>query len=280
MLRFEGDFRIKMLYQFNKTDLLPEVDALIGQKIKEFSTHDLSAISNSELMNRVDSKFLLPINTIIDVLNAASLDYSVLMIDNVTIFQYNNIYFDTPDLGFYKQHHNRKLNRHKVRHRHYADVGTSFLEVKFKNNKGRTIKNRCLADIDPATALSENHDFLRDHGINMPHHLISSQACSYQRISLANDARKERLTFDLNINFASTLRHSKAEDNYNLTDFFMAELKQEKLNRQSPFYRLMRDMGIRSKGFSKYCMGQSLTNNKHIKSNRFKANLIRLKKGA
>ena len=58
----------------------------------------------------------------------------------------------------------------------------------------------------------------------------------------------------------------------------MAELKQEKLNRQSPFYRLMREMGIRPKGFSKYCMGQSLTNNKHIKSNRFKANLIRLKR--
>lgn len=269
-----------MLYQFNKTDLLPEVDALIDQTIKGFSTHDLSAISNAELMNRVDSKFLLPINTIIDVLNAASSDYSVLMIDNVTIFQYNNIYFDTPDLGFYKQHHNRKLNRHKVRHRHYTDVGTSFLEVKFKNNKGRTIKNRCLADIDPATALSENHAFLREHDINMPHHLISSQACSYQRISLANDARKERLTFDLNINFASTLKHSKAEDNYNLTDFFMAELKQEKLNRQSPFYRLMREMSIRPKGFSKYCMGQSLTNNKHIKSNRFKANLIKLNKGA
>ena len=46
-----------MLYDFNKTDLLPEVDALIGQTIKGFSTHDLSAISNSELMNRVDSKF-------------------------------------------------------------------------------------------------------------------------------------------------------------------------------------------------------------------------------
>ena len=269
-----------MLYDFNKTDLLPEVDARIDQTIKGFSTHDLSAISNSGLMNRVDSKFLLPINSIYQVLNSCSLYYSVLMIDKVTIFQYNNIYFDTPDLGFYRQHHNRKLNRHKVRHRHYADVGTSFLEVKFKTNKERTIKNRCPADIDPVTALAENHCFLREYGINMPEQLISSQACAYQRISLANDARKERLTFDLNINFASTLNHSKAEDSYSLTDFYMAELKQEKLNRQSPFYRLMREMGIRPKGFSKYCMGQSLTNNKHIKSNRFKANLIRLKKGA
>ena len=84
-----------MFYDFNKTDLLPEVDARIDQMIKGFSTHDLSAISNSGLMNRVDSKFLLPINSIYQVLNSCSLYYSVLMIDKVTIFQYNNIYFDT-----------------------------------------------------------------------------------------------------------------------------------------------------------------------------------------
>lgn len=269
-----------MLYEFNKTELLPELDACVDKAIKRFSTHDLSAISNTGLMNRVDSKFLLPVNTLAQVLDFCNSHYSVLMINKVTLFQYNNIYFDTAELDFYHQHHNRKLNRHKVRHRHYVDVGTSFLEVKFKNNKGRTIKNRCLADIDPISALSENHNFLHEHGISAPNKLISSQACAYQRISLANNERKERLTFDLNINFASTLNQSQPENNYSLTDFYMAELKQEKLDRQSPFYRLMRDMGIRSKGFSKYCMGQSLTNNKHIKSNRFKANLMRLKQGA
>ena len=269
-----------MLYDFNKTDLLQEIDSRIDQTIRGFSTHDLSSISNSGLMNRVDSKFLLPLNSIYQVLQACSSDYTVLMIDNVTVFQYNNIYFDTTDLSFYKQHHNRKLNRHKVRHRQYADVGTSFLEVKFKNNKGRTIKNRCLADADPMLALSQNYSLLYDQGISAPSKLIASLACSYQRISLANNARNERLTFDLNINFASMLSHSNPEDSFCLSNFFMAELKQEKLNRQSPFYRLMRDMGIRPKGFSKYCMGQSLTNNKHIKTNRFKANLLRLKKGA
>ena len=121
---------------------------------------------------------------------------------------------------------------------------------------------------------------MANHGIDPKAQLISSQACNYQRISLANENLKERLTLDLNINFASKLKHAKADDSFTLTDFFIAELKQEKLNRNSPFYRLMREMSFRSGGFSKYCMGQSLTNNKHIKSNRFKKNLIRLKKGA
>jgi hypothetical protein len=42
----------------------------------------------------------------------------------------------------------------------------------------------------------------------------------------------------------------------------------------------MRKMSIRSKGSSKYCMGHALTNNQPIKSNRFKANVIKLNNGA
>ena len=269
-----------MLYEFNQTDLVPEVDGQLNQAMKGFTTHDLSGLSNSGLMNRVDSKFLLPIAMLTDVLDACKSHYSLLMIDKVTIFQYDNIYFDTIELDFYNKHHNRKLNRHKVRHRHYADVGTSYLEVKFKNNKGRTIKNRCLVDKDPTSALADNYMFLGEQGIDISNQFISSQACSYKRISLANDSLRERLTLDLNINFSSQLKHATADDHYCLSDFFIAELKQEKLNRQSPFYRLMRELCIRPKGFSKYCMGQTLTNNKHIKSNRFKANLMKLAKGA
>ncbi|MDG2018687.1 MAG: polyphosphate polymerase domain-containing protein [Porticoccaceae bacterium] len=269
-----------MLYEFDKTVLLPEIDNQLDQTIKSFSTHDLSGLANSSLMNRVDSKFLLPVSSLIQVLNACNSSYSLLMINGISIFQYDNIYFDNTELHFYNNHHNRKLNRHKVRHRHYADVGTSYLEVKFKNNKGRTIKNRCLADKDANRALSDNYAFLQDNGIDVSSKLIPSQACSYRRISLANDARKERLTLDLNINFASKLKQAKPQDNYTLSDFYIAELKQEKLDRQSPFYRLMREISVRPIGFSKYCMGQSLTNNKHIKSNRFKMNLMKLKKGA
>lgn len=269
-----------MLYDFDKTIILPDINDQLYQVVDSFAHHGLSDLGNSSLMNRVDSKFLLPLDSLIDVLNACKPFYSLLKIDGVSFFQYDNIYFDTNKLHFYNHHHNRKLNRHKVRHRHYADVGNSYLEVKFKNNKGRTIKNRCLVDSDPKVALAENYSFLQDYGIPNPDQLIFSQACSYRRISLASDARKERLTLDLNINFSNRLKHAKSDDNFNLSDFYIAELKQAKLDRQSPFYRLMRAMGIRPKGFSKYCMGHSLTNNKHIKSNRFKANLIKLKMGA
>ena len=136
------------------------VEGDIDTALSAFSRHGLSDLSNSSLMNRVDSKFLLPTSSLIDVINACQDDYSLLEINGLTKFIYENLYFDSPSLNLYHHHHNRKLNRFKVRHRHYADVGTSYLEVKFKNNKGRTIKNRCLSVRDPIAALENNHDFL------------------------------------------------------------------------------------------------------------------------
>lgn len=269
-----------MLHESNKQASYADMDSQIGTTLRGYSSHDLTGIANSSLMNRIDSKFLLPLESLIQVLNACSSYYSLLKIDGVSVFRYDNIYFDTTELSFYHNHHNRKLNRYKVRHRHYADVGTSYLEVKFKNNKGRTIKNRRIAERDEKIALSSNHDFLKNNGITLANSLIATQKVDYQRISLANDAKRERLTLDLNINFASTLEQSISGDNYALSNFYIAELKQEKLNRQSPFFHLMREMSIRSKGFSKYCMGHALTNNKNIKYNRFKANIIKLSNGA
>ena len=35
-----------------------------------------------------------------------------------------------------------RVNRHKIRFREYVDSGLVFLEVKCKNNKGKTIKKR------------------------------------------------------------------------------------------------------------------------------------------
>jgi hypothetical protein len=267
-----------MLQVSDKRTSALDIDAQIVTTLDSFSSHDLTGIANSSLMNRVDSKFLLPMDSLLKVLWACSSHYSVLKIDGVSVFQYDNMYFDTTELNFYKQHHNRKLNRYKVRHRHYADVGTSYLEVKFKNNKGRTIKNRRIAERDEKTTVSTNVDFLQSNGITCAKSLIPTQQVNYKRISLANDVQRERLTLDLNINFTSTAKQSK--QNYLLSEFYIAELKQEKLDRQSPFYQLMREMRIRSNGFSKYCMGHALTNSKNIKYNRFKKNIISLNNGA
>jgi len=258
-------------------------DDEINHQLNSATKHCLADLSSSSLMDRVDSKFLLPVDQLLNVLNRCTNYYSALEIQDKSIFHYKNIYFDNNELTFYNQHHNRKLNRHKVRHRNYTDSNISYLEIKFKTNKGRTIKTRQPTDNNPFTALDSGYTFLKQQGITTPEHLIPSQLCAYNRISLANNDLSERITLDLNLSFTNQVTEKlNAHQNsqaVRLSDYVVAELKQNKLNRQSPFFQLMREIGIRSQGFSKYCMGVSLSN-RQVKSNRFKANIIKLQRGA
>ena len=240
--------------------------------IMKFKGHGLKDLKNASLMNRVDTKYLIARNKLNDILESLLPFYTALEINGKRIFNYKNTYFDTPNMDFYHQHHQGKLNRFKVRHREYVDSEKGFLEVKFKNNKGRTIKSRmgsALACIDG----DDEEQFLAKQ-LNYQHqNLQASQWGSYQRIALANESAGERLTLDLNLCFSSVDNVRRIE----LPNFFIAELKQAKHDLQSPFALEMTRLGIRPKKFSKYCIGTSLLN-PALKSNRFKTVLLAAQK--
>ena len=83
----------------------------------------------------------------------------------------------------------------------------------------------------------------------------------------------ERLTFDINLEF------KWEEEEKKFPSLVIAELKQERKNRNSPFYKLMRSKGIRPYRISKYCIGAiELYDTKKLKYNRFKKKLLKLKK--
>ena len=75
--------------------------------------------------------------------------------DNCYIQDYRSLYYDTVDRQFFLDHHNERVNRYKVRFREYVNSGLSFLEVKCKNNKKKTIKNRIQVDAISSDGLSE-----------------------------------------------------------------------------------------------------------------------------
>ncbi|XQF91528.1 VTC domain-containing protein (plasmid) [Pseudoalteromonas espejiana] len=60
-------------------------------------------------MNRVDSKFMLPLSFLPELLTHIQGQYRVLDIQGKRLFSYYNQYFDTPELDLYKAHHNGKL---------------------------------------------------------------------------------------------------------------------------------------------------------------------------
>lgn len=240
--------------------------------LMKFKRHGLMDLKDAALMNRVDTKYLISRDKLVPLLEGLLPFYSALEINGKRIFTYENTYFDTPELDFYRQHHQGKLNRFKVRHRDYVDSKKGYLEVKFKNNKGRTIKSRiqsALASVDGDSEMAFLNSQLKDQFSNLK---VSQWGC-YQRIALANEAAGERLTLDLNLMFSNVDNNKQVE----FPNFFIAELKQSKHDFKSPFAQEMARLGIRPKKFSKYCIGTSLLN-PALKSNRFKAVLMAAQK--
>ena len=246
----------------------------VDNALREFDTHALKDIGTLKLMDRVDSKFVIPAELLPFLLQESRRQYSLLSIDGVVRSDYSNVYFDTDGFNYYLMHHNGKLNRVKVRHRHYVDTATAFIELKFKNNKGRTLKTRIQANLDADIAIAEHRDFLAVHGISQDRQLQPSQISAYQRICLANQSLGERITIDTNPSFTAPDSGSKVI----LDDAIIVEIKQRRIDRQSPFYRLVRSLGLRPQSFSKYCVGVSLTMQDRIKTNRFQGDIRKVAK--
>ena len=96
----------------------------------------------ASLQVRRDRKYLVPA-ALGDELVARLGDAArILEIDGRRRFAYESVYYDTPDLVSYLAAARRRPRRFKVRTRTYLDSGASRLEVKTRDGRGRTVKER------------------------------------------------------------------------------------------------------------------------------------------
>ncbi len=242
------------------------------QKIAEsFDPITLSEMDTVQLMNRVDTKFVFTIETLLDTLPELKKDYFLLNVDGILLSEYKSLYFDDEDFTFYFDHHNKRVDRFKVRYRKYVNSNLAFLEVKHKN-KGRTDKSRIRVTDIPIDMSEEDADFVKSTGINGGK-LVPSLLNNFSRLTFVNKAMNERLTIDLDLTF---IWKDKTEK---VSDIVIAELKQGKAMRNSPFYQAMKNRRIRPLKISKYTIGViMLYGVKNIKYNRFKKKLLKLQK--
>lgn len=224
-----------------------------------------------KLMNRTDTKFVFPLTTLIKILPKLVKHYRVLEINGVRLNAYRSLYFDTEDFQFYHQHHNGKTNRNKVRYREYIDSGLSFLEVKSKNNKGKTIKKRIkvkeITESLDGTDLDFVNKVIGSEILLKPQHWNK-----FSRITFVHKKRKERLTIDVNFRFEG-INSTKN----NLGDMVIAEVKQAKRNLSSNFIRIIKEERIHPFRISKYCMATA-TLFPQLKKNKFKRKFLHLDK--
>ncbi|MEM7126686.1 MAG: polyphosphate polymerase domain-containing protein [Chloroflexota bacterium] len=232
-----------------------------------FEPITLKELDTVRLLNRVDTKFLMSQRQLLRVLPHIAHEYQALEVNGTLLNRYRTLYFDTPDFFMYTRHHNGAGNRYKVRSREYVETGVSFLEVKHKNNKARTIKKR-LQTAEMVTALDDDsYLFLAQHCPIDGHKLEPKLWNRFIRITLASQANTERLTLDLGLTFEVD------QVQISFPDVVVAEVKQERFSVHSHFFKQMRQQRIRPMGFSKYCVGIARMY-PTLKQNRFKERLM------
>jgi len=223
------------------------------------------------LLNRTDTKFVLSIGQLLNTLAALRQDYQTLSIHGQRLNHYRTLYFDDPDFELYHLHVNGRANRYKVRSREYIDSSLSFLEVKHKTSKGRTIKDRLCTNQPVLHMNLEAENWL--HGV-FPYDsrlLEPKMWNTFTRITLVNQQVCERVTLDVDLTFYS------ADKDLHLNGIAIAEVKMDATNHTSPFLAQMRDQKIHPRGFSKYCIGVSLLYDQ-VKKNALKPKLLWMEK--
>jgi hypothetical protein len=225
----------------------------IQKALSSYSPIGLSEMDEVSLMDRVETKYVFSSGKVPDLLNRLHENYKVLEIDSIRTFPYYTTYLDTPALLFYTQQLTGKLNRHKVRYRYYESTGMSFLEIKKRTNKNRTIKWRIESQMNMNSPDESASSFLKEH---LPYNLPSLKPVlinGFNRITLVSIELKERVTMDYDVTFINP------DGRISLLPFLaVAELKKERYSVQSPFNNIMKQLGLRSCRFSKYCVGSAL----------------------
>ena len=235
-----------------------------------FDKTTLAEMNSVSLMKRVDTKFILKESQLLEVLSKLYDDYKILEIDQERLMKYSTLYFDSENKKCFKDHHNGKLNRYKIRMRKYLVSDICFLEIKKKNNLGITNKIRRQIKDFETNLTSESKDFITKSNIN---NLLLEPSLynNFSRMTLVNKNESERITIDVDLSF------SFGSDEKKFDKLVVVEIKQEGKRLNTTINRALKSMSILPTNFSKYCVGISnIVDN--IKSNRFKEINLKINK--
>ncbi len=233
----------------------------------------LDEMSGVKLMNRIDTKYLVTEAQLREILLRVRDGYFAQEVEGKRIAAYNTVYYDTPELTMYLIHHNRHLVRDKVRVRTYVDSRLTFCEVKHKSNKGRTKKKRIA--VEPIQNIVDNPEAAAFLAEKQPYEVSSLSphlVTIFDRITLVNYGKTERLTIDCNLRFENLRNGAKAS----MSPLVVMELKQDG-RAHSMLKDVLFDLRIKPYKISKYCIGTCLTR-PSVKQNRFKKKLRRIEK--
>ncbi len=243
----------------------------IQQILPMFTPVSLEEMNKVALLHRTETKFVISELQLLDIVATLAQEYKVLSIDGKSLMTYTSLYFDTPNFRLYREHHNGKLKRTKIRIRKYVDSEAVYLEVKKKDGRGNTHKIRIPMD-DFETTLSQSAlDFIANSTSQREIQWVPSLWNTFNRITLVDHQYEERVTIDMNLSYQFNDRVKTIDK------LAVIEVKQKRLDRCSPIMLLLKKRIINPYKLSKYCIGMLYMHPK-LKHNLFKEKLIKINK--
>lgn len=228
-----------------------------------FPPISLKEADKAKLMNRVDRKYLINTAQLPEILSQIQHSYFILTIKKHAELPYHTEYFDTEVRDMYLAHHNKRPLRYKIRVRSYIASQQTFLEVKVKTPKGRTNKMRIEGGIKGSNSDTIT-SFIHENTPYSTDILKHTLTTDFNRITLIGKSYKERVTIDINLSISTPTGYTES-----IPNLCIIEVKQDKLEQESPLTNTLRQKGIKTASFSKYAIGTALLV-PSIKANSFK----------
>lgn len=241
-----------------------------GGILSSFRPISLEEMDSVRLMNRTDTKFVFSVSKLDSLMEEICAGYRILEINGNRAIHYETYYFDTKEYDLYRDHHNGKASRFKVRYRKYTDSNLNFFEIKIKNNKGKTVKERIKRKGINTVIEGKSESLLTRYTPFLPGDLVPVIEVFFTRFTLVNENMTERATIDVDLRFKNHSRMITYEG------IVIAEVKMDK-TKHSGFIQLMHHHGIDEFAISKYCLGMSSLI-PGIKMNNFKPKLLQIQK--
>ena len=237
-----------------------EADRWFTSRFAPISLDALNA--KAAMLERLDNKYVLRAPVLAEATHGLMPVFDVLEIDGRRSFTYETCYFDDPQRRSYFDHHQGRRQRVKVRVRRYVDADLTFLEVKLKDKRGVTVKQRRRVDASLLGALDDGANrFVADawsamYGQAWDRALEPVLQMTYRRITLVAREGGERMTVDTGIEFHGDFaaREARRTDD----EVFIVETKSAQ-GRGIADAVLRRQHQHPTNSCSKYCVGMSLT---------------------
>ncbi|MGQ0482460.1 MAG: polyphosphate polymerase domain-containing protein [Pseudonocardia sp.] len=230
-------------------------------------------VEAADLQTRVDRKYFVPAKAF-RMLIAELSSVKVLEIDGRRTFDYESVYFDTPDVLTYRAHLQRRRRRFKARTRTYVDSGLCMFEVKTVGRRGATVKDRVKHPVASRAELTdEAQAFLTTTLRNAydqpaPAGLRAMLTSRYRRTTFASPAQGARLTCDV-----ALLCHDDGRATMRARDSHVL-VESKSTNGASEADQMLRRLGVRPISVSKYCVGIAALR-PEVPANPWRATLVR-----